>query len=183
MHLRVELDGVTPSVWRRLEVSSRASLLELHAVLQRVFGQSDGVAHHFVIDGVRYVDPESTPDPAHATDHTDLRGLALHRGDRFVHEVDTGAGAWLHHVVVENRTPRLTNQRLPWCVTGVGASPPEEADGPLQYQEMLNALASPLDARSAEWREWLPSDFDPEFVDLTAINAELGKLPRHRVEP
>ena len=182
MHLRVDLEGVTPPVWRRLEVSSRASLLELHAVLQRAFGQSDGVAHQFLVDGVTYLDPESATDPPHATDHTDLRGLALHRGDRFVHEVDTGASSWVHHVVVENRTPRLTNQRLPWCVTGEGASPPEDADGPLQYEEMLRALAAPLDARSAELREWLPDGFDPAFVDLTAINAELGKLPKHRLE-
>lgn len=183
VHLRVDLDGVMPPTWRRLEVSSRASLLELHAVLQRAFGQSDGAAHRFVIDGVQYHDPDSATDPNHATDHTDLRALALHRGDRFVHEVETGADAWLHHVVVENRTPRLTNQRLPWCVTGEGASPPDECDGPLHYQEMLAALVSPLDPRSVELREWLPNDFDPNFVDLTAINAELGRLPKHRLDP
>ena len=183
MHLRVVLVGVSPPVWRQLEVSSRASLLELHAVLQRAFGQSGNAPHQFLVDGVAYHDPEAPIDPGHATDQSDLRDLALHRGDRFVHEVETAASPWVHEVVVENRTPRLTNQRLPWCVAGGGAAPPEDCDGPERFQELLDAFHAPLDARSAELIEWLPPDFDPAFVDLTAINAELGKLPKQRVEP
>lgn len=183
VHLRVDLEGVTPSTWRRLEVSSRASLLELHAILQRAFGQLDDMPHQFTVDGVEYHDPEAARDPAHGTDQSDLRDLALHRGDRFVHEVETGAEPWRHLVVIEHRTPRLTNQRLPWCATGEGASPPDDCDGPVRYQQLLDALRAPLDPRSAELREWLPDDFDPSFVDLTAINAELGKLPKRRVEP
>jgi hypothetical protein len=99
------------------------------------------------------------------------------------HEVETAAAPWIDHVVVENRTQRLTNQRLPWCVAGGGAAPPEDCDGPERFQELLDAFQAPLDAHSAELREWLPPDFDPAFVDLTAINAELGRLPKVRVEP
>jgi hypothetical protein len=183
VHLRAELAGVTPPVWRQLEVSSRATLLELHAVLQRAFGQSENAEHQFEVDGVAYHDPEATLDPGRATDQSDLRDLALHRGDRFVHRVETAATPWVHQVVVENRTPRLTNQRLPWCPAGQGASPPEDCDGPERFQALLDARRAPLDARNAELLEWLPADFDPDFVDLTAINAELGKLPKGRVEP
>jgi len=39
--LRVELEGVTPVVWRRLQVSGRASLHELHGAIQRAFGLDD----------------------------------------------------------------------------------------------------------------------------------------------
>lgn len=183
VHLRVELLGVTPPVWRKLEVSSRASLLELHAVLQCAFGQSEHVAHSFVIDGVEYHDPGSGVDPGLATDRSDLRTLALHRGDRFVHEADAGAASWRHQVVMENRTTRLVNQRLPWCAEAAGASPPEDCDGPTRYQELLAAFAAPLDPRSAELLDWLPENFDPSFADVTAINAELAKLPKRRVEP
>jgi hypothetical protein len=183
VHLRVDLLGVNPLVWRRLEVSSRASLLELHATIQRAFGQHDVAAHEFVIDGVTYHDPEVAEGDFLATDRSDFRNLSLQRGDRFQHEVEIGAEPWRHEITVEHRTPRLTNQRLPWCVTGEGASPPEDCDGPVRYQELLAAVDAPLDAHTAELRDWLPADFDPTFVDLTSINAELGKLPKRRVEP
>jgi hypothetical protein len=169
--------------WRRLEVSSRASLFELHSILQRSFGQSDSIAHQFVIDGVEYHAPEPDVGSTHATDKTDFRALGLQRGDRFTHLVETSADPWVHEVVVENRTTRLTNQRLPWCAEGEGASPPDDCDGPIRYNSLLAAFHAPLDAHNAELLEWLPEDFDPEFVDLTAINAELGKVPKIRVEP
>lgn len=183
VHLRVDLAGVTPPVWRRLEVSSRASLLELHAVIQCAFGHPGVAPHHFSFDGVQYQDPDAGGEPARATDQNDLRALALHRGDRFSHEVEIGAGSWRHEIVMEHRTPRLTSQRVPWCVTGAGASPPEDCDGPVQYQRWLDALGASPEARNAELRDWLPTDFDPSFVDLVAINAGLAKLPKRRVEP
>ena len=152
-------------------------------MVQCAFGQLDGMPHRFTVDGVEYEDPEVADDAAHSTDRSDLRDLALHRGDQFVHEVETAAEPWRHLVVIEHRTQRLTNQRLPWCVTGEGASPPDDCDGPARFQQLLDALRTPLDPESASLREWLPDDFDPAFVDVTAINAELGKLPKRRVEP
>jgi hypothetical protein len=182
VHLRVRLAGVTMSVWRRLEVSSRATLQELHAILQRSFGQLDAAAHQFRVDGVDYHAPEPGLASNHATDQTDLRALSLQRGDRFTHTAETSADPWQHDIVVENRTTRLIRQRLPWCTEGGGASPPEDCDGPLRYNELLAAFHAPLDASTAELREWLPAEFEPEFVDLTAINAELGRLPKQRLE-
>ncbi len=181
VQLRVELEGMTTPVWRRLLVSSRATLLELHGVLQRSFGQDDSAPHQFVIDGISFFDPGGGDDPAHATDQNDLRWLALGHGSRLLHEVETGDLPWRLIVTVEQRLPRLVGQRLPWCIEGQGASPPDDCDGPARYRELLAALNAPLDPRAAELRQWLPEDFDPEFVDITAINAELGRLPRQRL--
>jgi hypothetical protein len=182
VHLRATLTGVAMPVWRRLEVSSRATLLELHATLQRAFGQFDTAAHQFVIDGVEYHGPDPELDSSHATDRTDLRAIGLQRGDRFTHTVETSELPWVHELVVENRTARLINQRVPWCVEGEGASPPDDCDGPERYEALLAAYHAPQEPRHAALREWLPPDFDPGFVDLTAINAELGKLPKQRLD-
>ncbi|HRP07412.1 MAG TPA: plasmid pRiA4b ORF-3 family protein [Gemmatimonadales bacterium] len=181
VQLRAELEGIDPPVWRRVLVSSRATLAELHGVLQRCFGQGDTMPHRFVIDGVRFEDPESGGDPAHWTGHNDLRSIALGAGARLIHEVETGDQPWRQVLTVELRSPRLVGQRLPWCTEGAGASPPDDCDGPVRYRALLAALNSPLDPRAVELREWLPDDFDPGFVDLTTINAELGRLPKQRL--
>lgn len=182
MQLRADLDGLTEPVSRRLLVSTRASLLELHLVVQRSFGRPEAEVHHFDIDGIRFHDPGARDDPSHGTDRNDLRSAGLHAGARFVHEADSGDGAWRHILTVEQVSPRLVGQRLPVCLDGIGASPPEDCENAARYQALLDALAAPLDPRAAELRQWLPPDFDPDYVDLTAINAELGRLPRHRVE-
>ncbi len=182
VQVRADLDGLDLFVSRRLLVSTRALLLELHVILQRAFGQHESAEHHFDVDGVVYVDPEGSEDATHATDRNDLRSLGLHAGLTLLHEAATDSSAWHHTVTVEQLSPRLTGQRLPWCIEGEGASPPEDSDGPERYGEMLAALDSPLDPRAAELRQWLPEQFDPTFCDVPAINAALARVPRLRAE-
>lgn len=180
IQLRLELEAVRPRTWRRVLVSARASLLELHAVIQRALGQEAVEAHAFEVDGIRYLDPDAGVERAPATDDTALRSLALRPGARLVHEVETGDEPWRHLVTVEHVGPRLVGQRLPACIAGGGAAPPEDCDGPTRYRALLAALEAPHDPWSAELRQWLPRDFDPTWVDLTAINARLARLPKHR---
>jgi hypothetical protein len=180
VQLRLEVEQIQPRIWRRLLVSARASLLELHDVIQRALGQDWLEAHAFECDGVRYLDANAGVATAPVTDDTSLRSLALQTGVRLVHEVETGAEPWRHLITVEQVTPRLVGQRLPACLDGGGAAPPEDCDGPTRYRDLLAALDTPQDPWAAELRQWLPDDFDPRWVDFTAINARLARLPKHR---
>jgi hypothetical protein len=178
LQLRVELTGVHPTIWRLLLVSERASLLELHGAIQRALGTDASPEHAFEVDGVRYADPEACTDCT--TEETDLASLGLVPGSRLLHEVATEGEPWRHVVTVEQVSPRLVGQRLPVCLAGERASPPDDIEGPARFQHLLAALDAPLDARTAELRDWLGEDFDPAFVDLTTINAQLARMPRHR---
>lgn len=180
IQVRLELADVRPTIWRRLLVSTRASLLELHGVIQRALGQDEAPQHAFEVDGVRYADPEECTDCT--TETTALTSLDLHPGARLTHEVETEGQPWRHVLTVEQVSPRLVGQRLPVCLAGERAAPPDDVEGPARYQDLLAALTAPLDARTAELREWLPDGFDPDYVDLTAINAQLARLPKHRPE-
>lgn len=178
--LRIEVLDVTQPIWRRLLVSMRASLLELHGIIQHSLGQFAAEEHHFELDGVRYVDPGAAERHRRATDETAIASLALGPGSRMVHLAATESEPWRHVVSVEQVGPRLVGQRVPLCLDGSGAPPPDDCDGPRRYTELLQALASPLDPRAAELREWLPEEFDPRYVDLNAVNAQLSRLPKHR---
>ncbi len=178
--LRVELDGIVPVVWRRIAVSGRASLHEVHGAIQGAMQRDPTVGYHFEIDGVRYVDSADDPGPGCDAAITALEMLDLHEGARFGHVVDDYSEPWRHVVTLEQLAPRLVGERLPVCLAGRRASPPEDCRGPRDYRDMLAALDELHDPRAADLRTWLPEDFDPEFVDLVRINAVLGKIPKHR---
>lgn len=177
--LRVELEGVTPVVWRRLQVSGRASLHELHGAIQRAFGLDDADGYSLDSDGVRYLDADA--DPGHDTAEVALEDLGLHPGAWLEHQAETPGEPWRHRVTVEEIAPRLVGQRLPTCLAGSRAAPPDDCDGPTRYLALLGALDRPFDADAADLLGWLPEDFDPGYVDLVAINAALARLPKRRV--
>lgn len=180
LQFRIELEGIAPVVWRRVMVSERTSLQELHGVIQRAMGRRAAGAYTFDVDGVRYFDPTDDPPLGHGSDDTSLEMLELHRGAVALHIAEHHGEPWHDRVVLEVVTPRMVGQRLPICLAGGRAAPPDDCDGPSQYREMLAALTEPLDPKSAEVRAWLPEGFDSEFVDLVAINAALARTPKHR---
>ena len=52
--LRVELEGIEPLIWRRLEVPAAITLPKLHRVLQVVMGWTDSHLHSFRIGDREY---------------------------------------------------------------------------------------------------------------------------------
>jgi Plasmid pRiA4b ORF-3-like protein len=188
--LRVELQGIAPPIWRRVQVSARASLQELHEVIERTMGRdapvggsgpgAGVVGYRFDIDGVAYVDEVEDLPSAVAVDSTSLEALKLHRGARFRHIAEHHGESWRHVVTLEDIGPRLVGSKLPRCVAGGRAAPPETTSGARDYAELLRMLADPLDPRSADRRSWLPAQFDPEYFNLAAINAALRRVEKRR---
>ena len=177
--LRVELADVTPAVWRRLEVSGRASLRELHEAVECAFIRA-AHAYEFEVDGVRYVDAADDPPPGRSADNASLDSLRLHIGSRFTHDVEGPATPWRYVITVEEIGPRLVGQRVPLCIAARGGAPPEHVESVADFTEFLAAWRDPDHPRSAEVRQWHPDAFDPDYTDLAAINAALARVPKHR---
>ena len=49
--LKIVLLGISPTIWRRILVSSDSTIEDLHYTLQLVMGWSDIHLHHFIIQG------------------------------------------------------------------------------------------------------------------------------------
>lgn len=177
--LRIVLEGIDPLVWRRVAISARASLDELHQAIQRCFGheETSGFGYRFEVDGVDYLDPDDGPEHGHATDEIACEQLGLHVGARFRHVAECHGDGWTHGITVEQVTPRLVGQRLPTCLAAERAAPPEYCSGVREYRALLEVLQDPHDPRSGEWPV---EKFDPGYVDVVAINAMLAKLKRSR---
>ncbi len=52
--LRVILSGISPMIWRQLEVPATLTLADLHEVLQTAFGWSGERLHRFTVHGRDY---------------------------------------------------------------------------------------------------------------------------------
>jgi hypothetical protein len=176
--LKIELLDVTPTVWRRLIVPSTIELAELHHVFQAALGWTNSHLHEFVINGIRYSDPD--PDSDDEIGHVDEQGIvldnALGMDTRCFDYVYDFGDDWHHIILVED--PHIQSQASEpiRCVAGENACPPEDVGGALRYAEFLAAIADPAHEEHESFRRWSGGEFDAKRFDLEAINRALATL-------
>jgi len=67
-----------------------------------------------------------------------------------------------------------SDQQYPRCVGGERRCPPEDAGGPVGFDEYLKALADPQDEEHENWLRWRGL-FDANAFSLIDINRQLRK--------
>ena len=179
LQLRISLREVEPEIWRRVVVPAAVGLDQLHEVLQIAMGWTNSHLYQFEIGDDVYVDLDADDDP----DEDDLDaaeyavGEVAEVGDRFTYLYDFG-DCWEHEVVVEATTTEDAGAGSAHCLDGRRAGPPEDCGGPSGYADLLLVLGDPDHEDHEELTAWLGQPFDPEALDLGAINAQLARLPR-----
>jgi Plasmid pRiA4b ORF-3-like protein len=178
--LKITLRDIRPPIWRRVQVSSAASLAILHAVLQRIFAWSDSHLHEFEAGRSRFGpaqrdlgwgEEEGVQDERRVT----LGRVAPRKGANLLYRYDFGDD-WQHDIVVEDILPAHPTIHSPRCLDGRRAAPPDDCGGPFGYGELLDALAEPTRKDHAGRLEWLGDRFDPEAFDLAATNRALARI-------
>ncbi|WP_205786815.1 plasmid pRiA4b ORF-3 family protein [Specibacter cremeus] len=184
--LKIQIDGIRPPVWRRVEVPAETTLDELHEVIQRIFRWEDYHLHMFH-DG----DPRGTtygpfdPDADHwgdpPVDETTVRlvDLLSREKDRMKYEYDFG-DSWEHTITLEKVLPPLPAAGLPNCGGGRGLAPQEDSGGPWGWMDILAAAEDPSHPEHVNYRDWLGladgETVDPEEFDVDEANEELEDL-------
>ena len=117
--LRVVLSGISPMIWRQLEVPATVTLAQLHELLQTAFAWSGEHLYRFTVHGREFGSGElwlADPSTVHLAD------LGLRERERFTYAYDffSPLQCWRHDVRVEAITPPRLRRRYPWC--GGGAS-------------------------------------------------------------
>ena len=93
-------------------------------------------------------------------------------GDKVEYLYDPGDG-WYHTVLLEKVLEPEPAMKLPHCLEGKRACPPEDCGGPTGYEDLLAALADPKHPEHEDRVEWLGEPFDPEKFDLKGVNEGL----------
>lgn len=173
--VKVTLSGVRPPIWRCLLVPSNMSLRRFHDVLQIAFGWTDSHLHMFTVgeDSYGLPDPDGDLNWIKNDARVKLDQVLAKAKDSFVYEYDFG-DSWDHQVVHEKIISEPLSLKVPSCIGGARACPPEDCGGVPGYAEFLKAIGNPRHPGHEEMLEWVGGNFDPERFDLGAVNRELG---------
>lgn len=133
--LRVVIAGISPLIWRRLEVAAGTTIAGLHAIMQAVFGWGGEHLHRFIIGGTEYgISYAGGPGFRDDARQVRLTGLRLRERERFTYEYNFSA-AWRVDLRVGQIACAQPGRAYPRCTGGRRAGPPEDWDGPWAFLE------------------------------------------------
>ncbi|MEQ8676701.1 MAG: plasmid pRiA4b ORF-3 family protein [Aggregatilineales bacterium] len=183
--LKITLHHSKPPIWRRMLVSGDTKLEQLHMIIQIAMGWWNAHLHQFIIDRIYYaadlgefgLDFEDWGGRKLREDNFVLSDLIKTEKKKFRYEYDFG-DSWYHDILVEKILPPDPNQKLPVCIKGKRACPPEDVGGIYSYDFFLEAFKDPNHPAHEDYIQWVGEDFDPEAFDLDAINKTLQEYAK-----
>jgi hypothetical protein len=180
--LKIELEGISPAIWRRLEVPGDANLGWLHAAIQVAMGWTNSHLHQFIAGDRIFSDPlfemnEFEGDPPVSDEHkTLLIDISPHTRSVFMYQYDFG-DSWEHVVQVEAIYDRQPPEgKVAKCLDGARACPPEDCGGIPGYADVLEIIRDPKHDEYESTLEWLGGGFDPEAFSADKVNKYLRKF-------
>ena len=82
--------------------------------------------------------------------------------------------SWQHRITLEKiQVEPLQQARIPRCIGGRRACPPEDSGGMPGYERALMIQADPTHPEHADIMEWLERPIDPAAFDCQAADAAL----------
>ncbi|HOY68274.1 MAG TPA: plasmid pRiA4b ORF-3 family protein [Candidatus Ozemobacteraceae bacterium] len=175
-----EIEGVTPPVWRRMELAETLSLKGVHAALQAVMGWRGEYPACFSAAGTLWPIGD-WPDPGRDAAGLTLGGLRDLAGDEFFYDYEPD-DPWRVRCRFEAES-RADAIRPPTCLAGGRAAPPDGVGGREGYADFLRMLGDPeADPDEVEdMLEWAGGAFDPDAFDLAAANRRLERIGVNRL--
>ena len=164
LQFRIELLGIDPPIWRRIQISSESSLWDLHIAIQDAMGWTDSHLHEFTF----LESAEKVGLPFDDDQYRTLTGWTQ-RVDRYLshatplalYHYDFG-DSWLHEVRLEDVARRDGRRTYPRCLAGARRCPPEDCGGCIGYEEFLEAVMDPKHPEHKDYLAWAGGPFDPE---------------------
>lgn len=198
LRVKVSIGGSVPVIWRLLDIDPSLTLDRVHEILQTAVGWRDSHLHSFTdtdpfvrlraVNGIvraprRWVSRdllEDSDEDLPETDWTLGQILTAESGPVF-YEYDFGDG-WIHRLELTGSLPMPETNPGARLLDGARRAPLEDSGGIGGYHEMLEALADPGHEEHQDLKAWVAwtagpwQEFDPEQLDITALNNELALL-------
>ena len=178
---KVTLIGITPPIWRRMQVPGGFSLAQLHRALQVAMGWENYHLYMFRIGSKKYGPPDVDEDDDLGL--IDAKRTRLHAvlpgvGATFTYVYDYGDN-WQHELLLEAIVMPDAATMYPRCVAGERRCPPEDVGGIGGYAHYLEAIADQDHQEHEELMLWR-GQFDPEEFSVEKVNQELAKKFRSK---
>lgn len=182
--VRVDVDGTSPPVWRRLVVHGGLFLDEVHQILQAAFGWEDYHLHKFwpgpkkrVWRGPSFLTEQDLDEGEEGVLESEVRldQLLRRSGSRLFYTYDFGDD-WTHTIKLESTDPLDPDSPRAVCTDGRMAGPLEDSGGPWGHNELVHAYRSGggLAGLDEDRREWVGPEWDPTAFDVGEVNERLS---------
>ncbi len=181
---RITLADIKPPIWRRIQVGN-CTLDKFHEHIQTAMGWTNSHLHQFEIGPLLYGDPALMEEDFVSymnSMRTMLNEILPAKKKKFeiFYEYDFG-DSWRHRIEFEGIHQIEEGVKLPCCIGGARACPPEDVGGSFGYQDLLKALADPNHEEHMAYRRWIGRKFDAEKFHLTIATRRMQKgLPDWR---
>tara|TARA_B100000809_G_scaffold266130_1_gene327468 strand:+ start:1641 stop:2207 length:567 start_codon:yes stop_codon:yes gene_type:complete len=166
----IKIEGLTPPIWRRVQINAEDTFEDLHMLLQIVFGWQNSQLFEFFVDNLKVTmpDEEGVLEELEKNAFTTPLCSLLKKGQTFSYTYDLEE-SWGHEVVL---VEELENEKLifPNCLNGELSGPLEDSGGIEGYLHILEILQEPNNDDYDNIKEWVGDDFDPEEFDLHEAN-------------
>ena len=162
--LRVELKGVKPAVWRRIDVPGDIKLSKLHHILLAVMGWQGGHLYEFNFVDAIYGQADDELGPEVEDESRVSLVKALGGSASFTWIYDYG-DYWAHKVKLERIVDLGVPLETAMCITGRNACPPEDIGGAPGYAEFLQAIRDPQHPEHQATLQRCGGTFDPSEFD------------------
>lgn len=173
--LKLSMKGITPRIWRRIQVPENYTFRDLHKAIQAAMSWEDYHLHEFEMLNVKagVIERIGVKDD----DYEDYSGLPLvpekkaKISNYFTLENKTAlyrydfGDDWKVNVRLEKILPIKEGVEYPICLAGKRAAVPEDSGGVGGYMYLLEILKDPEHEEYEDTIEWLGEDFDPEYFD------------------
>ena len=131
--------------------------------------------HAFEVRDKTFADPTMCIEDAYDSRDVRLSELASQGHLCFDYEYDFG-DEWQHLVEIEKTLAAEPGVCYPRCVEGEQAGPPEDSGGSWRDDYLIEKYRDPEHEEHDEAMEWLGDNFDPDKLDLDAVNYQLGRF-------
>lgn len=172
--LKISLEGIKPQISREVLVPEQMFLNDLHHIIQIVMGWENCHLYEFTHSGNKYgmMIDDGWGDPVIDAKTVKIDSILSVKGDEVEYLYDFG-DSWSHII----RLVEITKgDKLPVCLKGKRACPPEDIGGIYGYMEFLETISDPEDPQYEDMIEWVGGEFDPEKFDLNGVNNILKKV-------
>lgn len=173
-HIKAEIEGIKPKIYRELLVDANMSFSKLHHVLQIAFGWSNSHLYQFHV-GEELIGVSDLDFECFQADKVKLKDY-LYEGAYFEYEYDFG-DSWMHSIHIVMVFPDV-NEKKPYCVVGKRNAPMEDSSGVFGYADLLKAIKDKKHPEHEDSVEWA-GDHDPEYCNVAEVNKELKGIDQY----